>query len=379
MKESFLFLIVPLVFQQADAIESCTSLSVKRYCGEMIQMDVNSRSQNDWLEDFKNNHVLVMTAQIYLDLIESAKLKLSQANLLVFDECHRAKKRHEYKRIMDCFANIPKQDYPRILGLTASVLDGKVTRQMIPEKIAKLQSTLRSVCMTASDPNVVEKYGARPQGIPKEYSLSNDSFDDQNKKVQDQFHSILNSLLAFLKDIKVEVMDASGSKEFLVKALAITKSGVGECLEALNDIGIWAAHEVSIMLLDELGISNVTISKFNNYCSNVLVLCNFSDLFDLCKFLENRNARAVTIENEIASLILQATLTSLRELACIYQSLHPSCEEIQLQYLKPKVKKLLELFTMHDGRQKSDCYIQQLNYNVHLNFFTFSIIISSYA
>ena len=351
-----------MVFQQADAIESFKPLKVKRYCGEMIHMDVNSRSQNDWLEDFENNQVLVMTAKIYLDLLESAKLNLSQANLLVFDECHRAKKRHEYKRIMDCFANIPEQDHPRILGLTASVLDGKVTRQMIPKKIKELESTLRSVCMTASDPNAVAKYGARPEGIPKEYSLSNDSFDDQHKKVQDQFHSILNSLLVFLKDIKVEVMDASGSEEFLLKALAITKSGVGECLGALNDIGIWAAHEVSIMLLDELGISNVTIAKFNtDYCSNVLVLCIFSDLFDLCKFLENRNARAVTIENTAASLILQATLTSLRELTWIYQSLHPSGEEIQQHYLKPKVKKLLELFTMHGGRQKSDCYIQQLN------------------
>ena len=92
-----MLLIVPLVFQQADAIESCTDLGVKSYCGEMINMDVNSRSQNDWLEDFENNQVLVMTAKIYLDLLESAKLNLSQANLLVFDECHRAKKRHEYK------------------------------------------------------------------------------------------------------------------------------------------------------------------------------------------------------------------------------------------------------------------------------------------
>ena len=315
----FLVNTVPLVFQQADAIESSCSkkLKVKSYCGEMIQMDVNSRSQNDWLKDFENNHILVMTAKIYLDLLDSAKLNLSQANLLVFDECHRAKKRHEYKRIMDCFANIPEQDsHPRILGLTASVLDGKVSDHMIPKKIRELESTLRSVCITASDPNIVEKYGARPEGIPKEYSLSNDWIDDQNRKVQDQFHSIFNSLLAFLKDIKVEVIYARGSDEFLVKALAITKSGVGECLGALNDIGIWAAHEVSTMLLDEL---------------------------------EKRNARAVTIENKVASLILQATLTSLREIAWIYQSLNPSGEEIQQQYLKPKVKKLLELFTMHDG------------------------------
>jgi hypothetical protein len=69
-------------------------------------------------------------------------------------------------------------------------------------------------------------------------------------------------------------------------------------------------------------------------------------------FLEKRNARAISIENVIASLILQVTLTSLREVVWMYESLDPGqgSEEIQQQYLKPKVKKLLELFTIHGGK-----------------------------
>ena len=230
----------------------------------MIKMDVNSRTRNEWLEDFNNNHVLVMTAQIYLDLLDTAKLKLSQANLLVFDECHCAKKKHEYKRIMDWFAKIPDQDHPRVLGLTASILDGKVKCDMIPVKIKELECTLRSVCKTASDLNEVEKYGARPKEFLEQYSSSNDLIDDVNREVQDQFHSILNDLFVFLKDIKVEIQDTSSSEEFLMKALAIAKSGVSECLGALKDIGIWAAYEISRMLIDDiLGKTNETISILN--------------------------------------------------------------------------------------------------------------------
>lgn len=49
----------------------------------------------------------------------------------------------------------------------------------------------------------------------------------------------------------------------------------------------------------------------------------------------------------MASLFLQATLTSLREICGFYNEFkfaNQSGEEIQQEYLKPKVKKLLELF-----------------------------------
>jgi endoribonuclease Dicer len=248
----FCFL-VPLVSQQAEAIRLHTALNVTSFCGEAIEMDVNKWSKKAWLEKFEKNHVLVMTAKIYLDLLDNAKLKLSQANLLVFDECHRAKKKHDFKRIMDWFARVPSQDHPRILGLTASVLDGKVKPNMISEKIKDLEHTLRSVCKTASDPMVVEKYGAKPTESLREYSSSKHLNDVA--KLEHEFRSLLKPLHAFLKDInfKVEIRDSRGSEEIFAKALAIAKSGVSECLAALKDIGIWGAYEVARMLADELG------------------------------------------------------------------------------------------------------------------------------
>ena len=213
-------------------------------------MDVNNWSEETWLKEFEDNYVLVMTAKIFLDLLDNAKFKLSRANLLVFDECHRAKKKHEYKRIMDWFPKTDPDTHPKILGLTASVLDGKVRPGMISTKIKDLESTLRSVCKTASDLNEVEKCGAKPTETWREYSSSNDLNDVAN--LEHEFRSLLDTLDAFLKDVKLE---KSGSEEILVKALVIAKIGVRECLGALKDIGIWASYKVSRMLVDELGKS----------------------------------------------------------------------------------------------------------------------------
>ena len=149
MLKSFDSFLVPLVFQQAKAIDLHTALNVKPYCGEM---GVDFWTKDVWLKEFEENHVLVMTHQIYLDLLQHAKLRLSHANLLVFDECHHATKNHPFKKIMDIFAGFPEKDHPRILGLTASVVGKKVKPYQIPDEIKKLERTLRSVCKTASDP-----------------------------------------------------------------------------------------------------------------------------------------------------------------------------------------------------------------------------------
>ena len=238
------------MFQQAAAIDLHTSLKVKAFCGEM---GVDFWTRSDWLEQFEEHHVLVMTHQIYLDLIQHAKygFSLSQANLLVFDECHHANKNHPFKKIMDCFGDVRNnRDLPRILGLTASVVGKKVKPHQIGDEIKNLERTMRSVCKTASDPNVVEKYGAKPKEIMRPYSSSG-HLDAVAAYLEYEFRSVLDPLKKFLEDVKVS-RDISGSEEVIKRELDVAKGAVRECLSALEDIGIWAAHEVSVMLVSDL-------------------------------------------------------------------------------------------------------------------------------
>ena len=75
----FDLLSVPLVEQQAKVIEMHTNLTVGHYVGEM---GVDKWSNNKWYKEFDKNHVLVMTAQIFLDILRHGFLALSKVNLI---------------------------------------------------------------------------------------------------------------------------------------------------------------------------------------------------------------------------------------------------------------------------------------------------------
>lgn len=214
-------------------------------------MGVDFWGKGDWLEKFEENHVLVMTAQIFLDLIETAKLKLSQVNLLVFDECHHADKKHPFKRIMDCFGRVPCKDHPKVLGLTASVVGKKVKPSQIIPEIRKLERTMRSICKTAKDSCVVEKYGAKPKEYMKRYSSSTGKNDHVALYLEQEFLSVLKPLEEFLCDIKVvkEVTEPD-----LEKSIDLAKGALRNCISALEEVGVWAVHEVSLMVIDDLGL-----------------------------------------------------------------------------------------------------------------------------
>lgn len=315
----FLVNSVPLVFQQAEAIERHTSLKVKGFCGEM---GVDFWSKDDWMKHFNENHVLVMTHQIYLDLLQHARIKLSRANLLVFDECHHANKNHPFKKIMDRFIDFPNEDHPRILGLTASVVGKKVTPSAIPSEVKKLESTMRCECKTSSDPNVVEKYGAKPLEVFKIYSSS--QLDEVAVYLEGEFNSVLCNLTKFLSDVKIGKQNG-GAEEVLLKEVMVAKSAIRECQAALDEIGIWAAYEVSKMLVDDL------------------------------EKRRKKVAASLSLFADQSSLFLEVTLSDLRRVGWIYNEfkLANQCGDDDLQaFLKPKVKKLLELFRNSEGNSK---------------------------
>ena len=104
-----------------------------------------------WEKEFNESNVLVMTAQIFVDLLCHAYIRLSQVNLLIFDECHHAKKNDPYKQIMQFFDCCPKETHPKVMGLTASIVNGKVKPYKIESEIRKLEKTLRSTCETSND------------------------------------------------------------------------------------------------------------------------------------------------------------------------------------------------------------------------------------
>ena len=72
--------------------------------------------------------------QVFLDTLTHAYFKISDAALLIMDECHHAQsgKDHPYTRIMKDYYlplknNFMCEGLPKILGLTACLMVKKVT------------------------------------------------------------------------------------------------------------------------------------------------------------------------------------------------------------------------------------------------------------
>jgi hypothetical protein len=88
-----------------------------------------------------------MTAQTFLDNLRYAVLSMDQVALIVFDECHHAKKAHPYNRIMTEFYSTAIKK-PKILGLTASPVSTGVSKS---DSSAKQSQLLQNLSQNLND------------------------------------------------------------------------------------------------------------------------------------------------------------------------------------------------------------------------------------
>lgn len=133
-------------------------------------MGVDFWSKEDWVAQFNQNDVLVMTAQILVNILTCHFIGLHNINLIVFDECHNASKNHPYVNILEFHENCAREKYPHILGLTASIINKKCKKKSQKEihdfidfEIKCMEARMRSVCVTCSDPLATAIYATRPR------------------------------------------------------------------------------------------------------------------------------------------------------------------------------------------------------------------------
>ncbi|XP_003377020.1 putative ribosomal protein S7e [Trichinella spiralis] len=154
---------VPLVKQQAEHIRINTNLKVGEFHGAL---GVDCWSAKIWMEFFDKFHVLVMTAEIFRNILTHGFIKFDIVNLIVFDECHHATKQHPYKKIMElyklCYNNNDSGIQPRILGLTASVMNKKGDEIGLQKAIRNLETTLCSRVVGTSHAELLKLYSADP-------------------------------------------------------------------------------------------------------------------------------------------------------------------------------------------------------------------------
>ncbi|RIA97599.1 hypothetical protein C1645_813834 [Glomus cerebriforme] len=214
----FLVNLVPLVFQQANVIKANCDVKIKHFCGEM---GVDLWSEKQWKTNFENFDVLVMTAQIFLNILRHGFISLSQVNLLVFDECHHTSKKHPYNLIMrEFYDRCREEDRPKIFGMTASPVN---TRSAI-HSASHLERNLNAKVFTASDTDELRRFINRPDEIAIRY-------EPPPEYAETELYKILWK-------------ECLGAEKF--------QRAFGSATQALQVLGPWCSDRVWKYILEEL-------------------------------------------------------------------------------------------------------------------------------
>lgn len=265
-------------------IRKNSDLTVQHIIGEM---DVDSWPKDRWYKFFNANNVLVMSCQIFLDVLTRGYIKPRQVNLLVFDECHHATKNHPYVQIMRVLTDFPQEDRPRILGLSASLLAKKVKPGELEKGVKALESTLMSTAKTSQDLQEVAKYATQPMESVSYYKPSTDD-------ATTELRAILTPSVNFLKQ-KIAMRQTG-------KLAVIAKEVVTDLYDILIELGSETAAVYVDQALDTmkraLDMANMKEDEWD-YNTGCLVMTNLTLFQSTC----HKRAKTLSCSGKVTALL----------------------------------------------------------------------------
>ncbi|XAR62909.1 Ribonuclease III [Bertholletia excelsa] len=287
---------VPLVYQQAEVIRERTGYQVGHYCGEMGQDFWDARR---WQREFETKQVLVMTAQILLNILRHSIIKMDAINLLILDECHHAVKKHPYSLVMSEFYHTTsKEKRPSVFGMTASPVNLKGVSSQVDcaIKIRNLESKLDSVVCTIKDRKELEKHVPTPSEIVVEYDKAA-SLWSLHEQIKQMELAVEEAAQSSSRRSKWQFMGArdAGAKEELRQVYGVSErtesDGAANLIQklrainyALGELGQWCAYKVAQSFLtalqnDERANYQLDVKFQESYLNKVVTLlqCQLSE------------------------------------------------------------------------------------------------------
>lgn len=286
----FLVNTVSSVVQQAAAVRTHSDLQV----GEYTDMEkISAWTDQQWSQEIIKNQVLVMTCHVFLHVLRHKILLLSKINLVVFDDCHLAITDHPYCEIMKLFEG--SSCSPRILGLTASILNGKCDPSELEQKIQNLENILKSNAETATDLVVLDRYASQPREVVLDCGPYVDKSGLSSHLLEE-----LDDALHFLNDCNISAAREDRDPTF------ISKQVLGDCRAVLQVLGPWCADKAAGIMVRELQ-----------------------------KYIKHE-------QEELSRKFLLFTDTILRKVHALCEE-HFSPASLDLKFVTPKVLRLLEI------------------------------------
>ena len=209
IKIIFLVCDTALIEQQKNNI----SANLKTEVGT-IQGKKNKKAKSD-LNTFRNMwesyNIFVAIPTILYKLLSKGFLKISEINMLIFDECHHANADHPYNKIMNEFyffykKHPNKKDFkniklPKIIGLTASPLKSAIKGNIGESAKIALKTLSENLdCSIVIDPDMIKE-----ENYDKNLKEGKELFLEDNFISVNSYHSSENYQL--LLDIINECFD----------------------------------------------------------------------------------------------------------------------------------------------------------------------------
>ncbi|XP_076046340.1 endoribonuclease Dicer-like isoform X2 [Oratosquilla oratoria] len=307
---------VPLVHQQHEAICKNTDFKTGKYEGFIC----DALSDEEWWEkEIYNNQVIVISAQILVDLILHARLRIRDINLIIMDECHHATGKHPMHEIMREYIQEEKDNRPRIIGLTSCIIHNlkKINCKNIDKEMKHLEMVMDSTLMTTTDKVSVEKYTTMPEEKIIKYS------NTSNENVQD-YDNLLKEIGSKYRDTKGESENDIGQKD-------VSENDIGQKDVSENYIG---QKDVSDM--------NKIVRNIKNICIN---LGPWGEMQALVYEIENIKEKAEMEDNPAMARELNNLSESLR---IIYNEKFEDNDNNNTKFLvTDKVNHLLEVLKLY--------------------------------
>ncbi|XP_043502989.1 endoribonuclease Dicer isoform X2 [Polistes fuscatus] len=260
--------------QQSEYIARHTGLSCKGYCGDM---NVDYWTKEIWLKELEEHQVLVMTSQILVDLITHGYLNLNRINLIIFDECHRAVNDHPMRQVMQQFEQCDAKKQPRILALSATLLNSNVKLTNIIDSIKTLEITFHSKIATVGN---VKGYSASP----KEVFIYYEKYIIPQSLVE--LIKRLENLKEFLNILSLPCSNFNeSSKEFKAKPINVKlQSIIEDIIEHVEMTGIYGVSKCILLHLIQLEYKKRTIEDHETMFIFDYIL---TELFTIRKILDD--------------------------------------------------------------------------------------------